>query len=102
MTYAIWPQRFIFMGLYFALSKLYVNSLLASLNARTVFRSGREFDYDMSFGMGTSNRRVSTSIAFPKVKDSSQGTGTRGTATSTDSRMSDVKVSGLAGGSVSV
>ncbi|PPQ92810.1 hypothetical protein CVT25_004068 [Psilocybe cyanescens] len=34
VTYAIWPQRFIFMGLYFALSKLYVNSLLASLNAR--------------------------------------------------------------------
>ncbi|CAA7269837.1 unnamed protein product [Cyclocybe aegerita] len=34
ITYAIWPHRFIFMGLYFTLSKLYVNSLLASLNAR--------------------------------------------------------------------
>ncbi|KJA22397.1 hypothetical protein HYPSUDRAFT_656476 [Hypholoma sublateritium FD-334 SS-4] len=38
VTYAIWPQRFIFMGIYFALSKLYANSLLASLNARNVLR----------------------------------------------------------------
>ncbi|KDR74137.1 hypothetical protein GALMADRAFT_605176 [Galerina marginata CBS 339.88] len=34
ITYAIWPQRFIFLGIYFAQSKLYVNALLASLNAR--------------------------------------------------------------------
>ncbi|KAH9481261.1 hypothetical protein JR316_0005783 [Psilocybe cubensis] len=34
ITYAIWPQRFIFLGIYFAQSKLYVNALLGSLNAR--------------------------------------------------------------------
>ncbi|PPQ86086.1 hypothetical protein CVT25_003151 [Psilocybe cyanescens] len=34
ITYAIWPQRFVFLGIYFAQSKLYVNALLASLNAR--------------------------------------------------------------------
>ncbi|KAF4622251.1 hypothetical protein D9613_009608 [Agrocybe pediades] len=102
VTYAIWPQRFVFMGIFFALSKLYVNSLLASLNARTAFRSGRELDYDLSFGMGTSNRRISGSIAFPKVKDSSQGTGIHESAASTNSRMSDLKVSGLSPGSDSV
>ncbi|KAF5319718.1 hypothetical protein D9619_008607 [Psilocybe cf. subviscida] len=35
ITYAIWPKNFIFIGFYFVLSKLYVNSLLASLNARS-------------------------------------------------------------------
>ncbi|EDR04015.1 uncharacterized protein LACBIDRAFT_306379 [Laccaria bicolor S238N-H82] len=37
VTYALWPQRLIFMGVYFALSK-YINSLLASLNARGLLR----------------------------------------------------------------
>ncbi|KAF9552151.1 hypothetical protein CPC08DRAFT_302352 [Agrocybe pediades] len=102
VTYAIWPQRFVFIGIYFALSKLYVNSLLASLNARTAFRSGKEVDFDMSFGMSTSNRRVSANIAFPNVKDSSQGTGTHGSETSTYPRISDLKVSGFSPGPDSV
>ncbi|KAF5319713.1 hypothetical protein D9619_008602 [Psilocybe cf. subviscida] len=38
ITYALWPQKFIFIGFYFVLSKLYVNSLLASLNARSSLR----------------------------------------------------------------
>ncbi|KAL0945464.1 hypothetical protein HGRIS_000953 [Hohenbuehelia grisea] len=38
ITYAIWPRDFVFMGIYFTLSKLYLNSLLASLNARTLLR----------------------------------------------------------------
>ncbi|KDR84512.1 hypothetical protein GALMADRAFT_220238 [Galerina marginata CBS 339.88] len=50
VTYALWPQRFIFMGLYFALSKLHINALLASLNARSTLLSH-------SYGMST----VSTS-----------------------------------------
>ncbi|KAF8962346.1 hypothetical protein BDZ97DRAFT_1733137, partial [Flammula alnicola] len=39
ITYAIWPQRLIFVGIYFTLSKLFVNSLLASLNSRGMLRS---------------------------------------------------------------
>ncbi|KAF8875697.1 hypothetical protein BD779DRAFT_206447 [Infundibulicybe gibba] len=34
VTYAIWPQEFIFIGVYFVFSKLYFNSLLATLNSR--------------------------------------------------------------------
>ncbi|KAH9474978.1 hypothetical protein JR316_0012077 [Psilocybe cubensis] len=58
VTYAIWPQRFIFMGLYFALSKLYVNSLLASLNARhSLSRRDRADSTDCDVGR--------TPIVFP-------------------------------------
>ncbi|TFK98190.1 hypothetical protein BDV98DRAFT_573220 [Pterulicium gracile] len=36
VTFAVWPHYFIFMGFQFILSKLYLNALLASLNARDV------------------------------------------------------------------
>lgn len=45
ITYAIWPQDFVFIGIYFTLSKLYLNSLLATLNARTLMR---EHDHGIS------------------------------------------------------
>ncbi|KDQ24897.1 hypothetical protein PLEOSDRAFT_32935, partial [Pleurotus ostreatus PC15] len=45
ITYAIWPQDFVFIGIYFTLSKLYLNSLLATLNARTLMR---EHDHRIS------------------------------------------------------
>ncbi|CAA7267454.1 unnamed protein product [Cyclocybe aegerita] len=38
VTFAIWPHEFVFMGIYFALSKLYLNSLLAMLNTREILR----------------------------------------------------------------
>jgi len=34
ITYAVWPSEFIFIGVYFTLSKLFLNSLLATLNGR--------------------------------------------------------------------
>jgi len=34
ITYAIWPNEFTFVGIYFTLPKLYLNSLLATLNSR--------------------------------------------------------------------
>ncbi|GLB40667.1 hypothetical protein LshimejAT787_0805380 [Lyophyllum shimeji] len=34
ITYAIWPKEFTFIGIYFSLPKLYLNSLLAMLNSR--------------------------------------------------------------------
>ncbi|KAF5370471.1 hypothetical protein D9615_009756 [Tricholomella constricta] len=34
ITYTIWPKEFTFIGIYFSLSKLYLNSLLATLNNR--------------------------------------------------------------------
>ncbi|KAG9225088.1 hypothetical protein CCMSSC00406_0008748 [Pleurotus cornucopiae] len=38
ITYAIWPAELIFMGFYFCLSALYLNALLATLNARSSLR----------------------------------------------------------------
>jgi len=35
ITYAIWPKEFAFIGIYFCLSKLFFNSLLAMLNGRS-------------------------------------------------------------------
>ncbi|KIM34900.1 hypothetical protein M413DRAFT_32922 [Hebeloma cylindrosporum] len=58
VTYAIWPQRFIFMGIYFALSKLYINSLLASLNARGSLRG-------QSYEASTMPHGIDTPIVFP-------------------------------------
>lgn len=34
ITYTIWPNEFTYIGIYFSLSKLYFNSLLATLNGR--------------------------------------------------------------------
>jgi len=34
ITYTLWPQDFIYLGIFFSLSKMYFNSLLAMLNAR--------------------------------------------------------------------
>ncbi|KAJ3574445.1 hypothetical protein NP233_g1761 [Leucocoprinus birnbaumii] len=38
ITYAVWPDRLIFLGIYFCLNKLYFNSLMAALNARQTLR----------------------------------------------------------------
>ncbi|RDB29098.1 hypothetical protein Hypma_014793 [Hypsizygus marmoreus] len=34
ITYTVWPNEFTFIGIYFSLSKLFFNSLLATLNSR--------------------------------------------------------------------
>lgn len=39
ISYAVRPNDFIFLGIYFILSELFFNSLLASLNARTTIRN---------------------------------------------------------------
>ncbi|CAA7266643.1 unnamed protein product [Cyclocybe aegerita] len=75
VTYTLWPQKFIFMGLYFALGKLYINSLLASLNTRGALRNqGRG-------GVITVPTQVLTPIEFP-IKDTememSRSKGSRG------------------------
>lgn len=38
VTFSVWPNDFIFIGIYFMLGKLYFNALLASLNARDALR----------------------------------------------------------------
>ncbi|KAK0457522.1 uncharacterized protein EV420DRAFT_1480591 [Desarmillaria tabescens] len=37
--YIVWPESLIFVGIHFVLSKLYINSLLAMLNSRSVHHS---------------------------------------------------------------
>ncbi|KAI0336997.1 hypothetical protein BDW22DRAFT_1040348 [Trametopsis cervina] len=46
ITYSVMPDNFVFIALYFALPKLFLNSLLATLNARQKLRDG---------GTGSSN-----------------------------------------------
>ncbi|KAF8963151.1 hypothetical protein BDZ97DRAFT_1051936 [Flammula alnicola] len=38
ITYTIWPAQFTFIGIYFCLSKLFLNSLLAMLNGRKALK----------------------------------------------------------------
>lgn len=38
VTFAIWPHTFIFIGIFFVLGKLYINSILAVLNTRKFLR----------------------------------------------------------------
>ncbi|KAF4612967.1 hypothetical protein D9613_010892 [Agrocybe pediades] len=103
IAYAVWPQRFVFMGIYFTISKLYINSVLASLNARTAIRSAEESDFDMSFGMTTTNRRVHTDIAFPKRGEISSQPGISESETSIpELEISESKEFGSATGSESI
>jgi len=62
IQYTVWPERLVFVGIYFALSKLYINSLLASLNARSVIRPSEEFNWDASLGMRSSPERPMENI----------------------------------------
>ncbi|SJL15324.1 uncharacterized protein ARMOST_18817 [Armillaria ostoyae] len=39
ITYIMWPESLVFLGIHFVLSKLYINSLLAMLNSRSKHRS---------------------------------------------------------------
>ncbi|KAF8813505.1 hypothetical protein BYT27DRAFT_6374264 [Phlegmacium glaucopus] len=39
VTFSIWPSQFVFIGIYFVLAKLYLNSVLAVLNTREFLRS---------------------------------------------------------------
>jgi len=39
ITFAIWPDTFIFMGIFFVLGKLYINTVLSVLNTRSSLRS---------------------------------------------------------------
>jgi hypothetical protein len=87
MQYAIWPFKFIFMGFYFALSKrntsiypflifhpanfrsclctVYVNSLLASLNARSSLRARDERPTSSSIRSTRFEAAGPTSLLFP-------------------------------------
>ncbi|KAF9524786.1 hypothetical protein CPB83DRAFT_819631 [Crepidotus variabilis] len=78
VTYALWPSRFVFLGLYFPLSKLYVNSLFASLNARQSLR----FTKERLSTEPTANHHdgVSTQIVFP-MHSRSSGTAPSGSKT---------------------
>ncbi|KAF8896743.1 hypothetical protein CPB84DRAFT_1781731 [Gymnopilus junonius] len=60
VTYTIWPQRLIYIGVYFTLSKLYVNALLASLNTRNRLRRSGDGIQTMSIPTG-----VLSPISFP-------------------------------------
>jgi len=64
VAYATMPHNYVFIGFYFVLSKLYFNSLLATLNARDKLRGdqGRDPDsYQMPHLLSsTSGRQTST------------------------------------------
>ncbi|KAF9524802.1 hypothetical protein CPB83DRAFT_819659 [Crepidotus variabilis] len=75
VTYAIWPNDFIFMGFYFPLSKLYLNSLLASLNARPSLRRGADNASDIDGHPVPGTGVVSTQIIFPMHSLGSSGEG---------------------------
>ncbi|KAF9524831.1 hypothetical protein CPB83DRAFT_838588 [Crepidotus variabilis] len=72
ITYAVWPDKLIYLGFYFALSKLYINSLLASLNARSSLRLSADAITVMQTG-------ASNPITFPM-----RGVGASSTSASKD------------------
>ncbi|KAH0584931.1 hypothetical protein H2248_008202 [Termitomyces sp. 'cryptogamus'] len=81
ITYTIWPNEFTFIGIYFSLSKLFLNSLLATLNGRDSL-SGKlggvsnvsqlsNMDSDFSFKPSQSRRGPSVLVSIDRqvVKD---------------------------------
>jgi len=71
VTFAIWPDDFVFMGIYFTLSKLYLNSLLATLNARSAFRESEHQDTSqhvgLSFKFTPRDHRNATDMSEPNL-----------------------------------
>ncbi|GLB40665.1 hypothetical protein LshimejAT787_0805360 [Lyophyllum shimeji] len=57
ITYAVWPHEFTFIAIYFSLPKLYLNSLLATLNSRDTLSGNisRVSDIPLSSISGNSN-----------------------------------------------
>ncbi|KAI0739555.1 hypothetical protein C8Q80DRAFT_187744 [Daedaleopsis nitida] len=81
VTFSIMPDNMIFLSLHLLLSKLYANSLLATLNFRSAHR-GRGFETDdcitIPMTSMTGGRRFTGSFMFNNPKDSTgQTTSTR-------------------------
>lgn len=84
ILYGAMPNNFIFLGFYFLLSKLYLNSYLASLNARDTlrqftnepvslhFRSNRYATQDDSHVSELSSRTVREKSSYERAQDSQQ------------------------------
>ncbi|KAL1740213.1 hypothetical protein HDZ31DRAFT_68153 [Schizophyllum fasciatum] len=75
ISYAVRPNEFIFLGIYFILSELFINSLLASLNARTIIRSRSAAKFDSATRTVTldalprhAHTSTDTSMSFPTLK----------------------------------
>ncbi|KAI4518903.1 hypothetical protein K525DRAFT_280337 [Schizophyllum commune Loenen D] len=88
ISYAVRPNEFIFLGIYFVLSEFFINSLLASLNARTIIRSRSTAKSDTPAARTVTLQALSrgqastdTSMSFPTVKttDAYSVTSPRGT-----------------------
>ncbi|KAJ3516516.1 hypothetical protein NLJ89_g1079 [Agrocybe chaxingu] len=71
ITYAIWPLEFIFIAIYFCLSKLFLNSLLAMLNGRTSLKNKVTLvTGDGSFNLSTNvSSKLSSQSASTKAVD---------------------------------
>ncbi|KAJ7788417.1 hypothetical protein B0H14DRAFT_261837 [Mycena olivaceomarginata] len=59
VCFALMPKNFIFLGMFVVLSRLYANTLLASLNSRETLRTMNEAGLPFSIAMMTETRRIS-------------------------------------------
>ncbi|KZT11962.1 uncharacterized protein LAESUDRAFT_160431 [Laetiporus sulphureus 93-53] len=74
ILYDIMPQNFIFMGFYFALSKLYANSFLATLNTRRVLRGRGTDGEDVTMPTFLMVGKATKNATERDVEATSQGT----------------------------
>jgi len=78
IAYAISPNTYIFLAIYFPLSKLYINALLATLNARDTVRgrhSGRSGATGNAFSISMEGMRFNQSVNQTATSDSRFGDG---------------------------
>ncbi|KAL1710215.1 hypothetical protein EV121DRAFT_193432 [Schizophyllum commune] len=59
-TYTIWPHEMTYIGIYFTLSKLYMNSLFATLNGRSAIRDKINNSYGLSNMSGNRGQNSSS------------------------------------------
>ncbi|KAL1746667.1 hypothetical protein HDZ31DRAFT_61988 [Schizophyllum fasciatum] len=59
-TYTIWPHEMTYIGIYFTLSKLYMNSLFATLNGRSAIRDKVNNSYGLSNMSGNRGQNSSS------------------------------------------
>jgi len=68
ITYALFPNKLYFLAIEFLLTKLYINSLLAMLNARKSIREGTEISINFTRSNNSNSNQWPTSPSSPRPR----------------------------------
>ncbi|KAF9531068.1 hypothetical protein CPB83DRAFT_849264 [Crepidotus variabilis] len=94
ILYIVMPDNLIFLGFYLLLSKLYLNSYLATLNARQSLREGDSDLVSINLSQLSGSRRYEAESTLPTLSEKTSATVTRSNSNPTSTGM-EISVSTL-------